>query len=79
MLLNSSADWGKSDPLNVPKTAVYLESRGAKVEDIQRLVWDNPMAFYGSQRMNLPDALGAVPADADSRTHSSIRPELAKK
>jgi predicted metal-dependent TIM-barrel fold hydrolase len=78
MLLNSSADWGKSDPLNVAKTAVYLESRGANLEDLQRLVWDNPLNFFGLHRMNLPNVLGAVPSDASSRTHSLIRPELAK-
>lgn len=53
--VNSSADWGKSDPLNVPKTAVLLESRGADPADIQRLVWDNPIAFYGADRLALPE------------------------
>lgn len=54
MTLNSSADWGRSDPLSVPKTAALLESRGADPAQIQRLVWDNPLAFYGEERMALP-------------------------
>ncbi len=53
--LNSSADWGKSDPLNVPKTAALLEARGADPAQIQKLVWDNPLEFYGAERMALPE------------------------
>ena len=29
MMINSSGDWGESDPLNVIKTAALLEQRGA--------------------------------------------------
>jgi predicted metal-dependent TIM-barrel fold hydrolase len=78
MLLNSSADWGKADPLNVPKTAALLESRGANREDIQRLVWDNPLKFFGAERMDLPETLGSVPPEASASTHSAIKPEFAE-
>jgi hypothetical protein len=46
MMLNSSADWGPSDCLNVPKTVGELRRNGFKEEDIQRVVWDNPFNFY---------------------------------
>ncbi|HEX2882463.1 MAG TPA: hypothetical protein VHO25_23240, partial [Polyangiaceae bacterium] len=46
MMLNSSADWGPSDCLNVPKTCGELRRAGFKEEDIQRVVWDNPFTFY---------------------------------
>lgn len=56
MTVNSSADWGRSDPLNVPKTAALLERRGAERSEIQQLVWDNPLRFYGAERMKLSQA-----------------------
>ncbi|MBZ0136153.1 MAG: TatD family hydrolase [Planctomycetes bacterium] len=46
MMLNSSADWGPSDCLNVPKTVGELRRNGFTEEDIQRVVWDNPFNFY---------------------------------
>ncbi|MCH2101473.1 MAG: TatD family hydrolase, partial [Planctomycetes bacterium] len=57
MMLNSSADWGDADPLNVPKTAALLESQGCARADIQRLVWNNVIEFYGIENMNLPAEL----------------------
>lgn len=53
LTLNSSADWGPSDPLNVPKTAHVLLQRGMPEAQIQALVWDNPIAFYGVDRLAL--------------------------
>ncbi len=47
MLVNSSADWGPSDPLAVPKLAVLLQLSGFPEADVQQLVWDNPVMFYG--------------------------------
>ena len=47
MLVNSSADWGPSDPLSVPKLAVIMEQSGFDYETVQRLVWDNPVRFFG--------------------------------
>jgi predicted metal-dependent TIM-barrel fold hydrolase len=46
MMLNSSADWGPSDCLNVPKTVGELRRNGFTEEQIQRVVWDNPFNFY---------------------------------
>jgi len=46
MMINSSADWGPSDPLSVPKTVLELKQRGMDAAKIQRLVWDNPLAFF---------------------------------
>jgi hypothetical protein len=75
MLVNSSADWGKADPLSVPKTAALLERRGAARAEVQRLVWDNPVAFFGAARLELP-AEGEAPDPAPaSPTHSRIREE----
>lgn len=46
MMLNSSADWGPSDCMNVPRTVGELRRQGFTEEQIQRVVWDNPFNFY---------------------------------
>jgi len=46
MMINSSADWGLSDHLSVPKTLEELRKRGAKEADLETLVWKNPLEFY---------------------------------
>jgi hypothetical protein len=48
MLVNSAADWGRSDPLKVPKTVAALLEAGIDEADVQRLVWDNPVTFFGA-------------------------------
>lgn len=46
MLINSSGDWGTSDPLSVPKTVLEMRRRGFNDAEIEKLVWDNPVSFY---------------------------------
>jgi len=46
MMVNSAADWGPSDPLMITHTVSELRSRGHKEKDLQKLVWDNPWAFF---------------------------------
>ena len=41
--LNSACDWGRSDPLAVPKTAVEMRRRGHSEETIDALVYQNPI------------------------------------
>jgi predicted metal-dependent TIM-barrel fold hydrolase len=65
MIVNSAADWGRSDPLKVPKTVEELRAADFSEADIERLVWDNPIAFYGqSGRIELGE--DAAPADPSS-------------
>ena len=45
VLINSSADWGKSDPLSVPKTALYMENEGFSENEIEKLLCNNPESF----------------------------------
>ena len=47
LIVNSAADWGRSDPLKVPKTVAALIEAGIDEADVQRLVWDNPVRFFG--------------------------------
>lgn len=46
MMINSSVDWGPSDPLMVYYTVEELKKRGAKEKDLEKLVWDNPWNFF---------------------------------
>ncbi|KAA0214867.1 hydrolase TatD [bacterium] len=46
MMVNSSADWGVSDPLNVPKTVGEMRRAGFSEAQIQTVVWDNPFNFF---------------------------------
>jgi uncharacterized protein len=46
IIVNSAADWGISDPLKVPKTIEVMRAQGIADADIQRIVWDNPVAFF---------------------------------
>ena len=62
ILINSAADWGVSDPLKVPKTAALMRESGISEADIERIVWQNPVAFFSqSGRLDLGPA-GDSPA-----------------
>jgi len=47
IVINSAADWGISDPLKVPKTVTAMREAGIPDETIARIVWDNPVTFFG--------------------------------
>lgn len=46
VLVNSACDWGVSDPLKVRKTADRMAEAGFSEDDIDRLVWRNPVDFF---------------------------------
>jgi hypothetical protein len=57
IIFNSAADWGVSDPLKVPKTVEAMYEAGIDEKTIQRVVWDNPVAFFSqSERLDLERA-----------------------
>ena len=45
-LVNSSADWGVSDPVSLPKVAGFMKQQGFTPEEANRLLFENPMKFY---------------------------------
>lgn len=47
LLINSSCDWGHSDPLAVPKVVRELQRRGMPRDQIEQLVFWNPIQFFG--------------------------------
>ncbi|MER7772882.1 TatD family hydrolase [Kitasatospora sp. NPDC096140] len=56
MLVNSAADWGNSDPLKTRKVGDTMLLAGFTEADVEQLLWENPVAFYGqSGRLDLSE------------------------
>lgn len=47
IIVDSSADWGVSDPLSVPKTANIMRQRGIPEEHIHITCYQNALSIYG--------------------------------
>jgi predicted metal-dependent TIM-barrel fold hydrolase len=47
VIVDSSADWGVSDPLSVPKTAQLMLDRGIERDAVVAATWSNAIAAYG--------------------------------
>ena len=55
--MNSACDWGVSDPLAVPKTALEMKKRGHSAEAIDKLVFQNPLKFLGQcSKFRIPNS-----------------------
>jgi predicted metal-dependent TIM-barrel fold hydrolase len=68
ILVNSAADWGKSDPLLTVATATAMLDAGFSADDVDLVMWRNPVEFYGqSGRLDL-----AAQPPEDSFAGSSI-------
>ena len=50
ILVNSSADWGPSDPLAVSQFIEVMRRRGHAASLVRRLVWENPLEFFSQSR-----------------------------
>jgi hypothetical protein len=70
MLINSSCDWGPSDPLMVPRTILEMRRRGFSDAEISKVVWENPIEFFAQS-----GRLGALAEeiDAESRQRGQAR------
>ncbi|PWD51079.1 hydrolase TatD [Serinibacter arcticus] len=47
ILVNSAADWGHSDPLTTHHTGTAMLAAGFTDDDVDRVLWRNPVEFYG--------------------------------
>jgi uncharacterized protein len=47
VLVNSAADWGKSDPLRTYATGQAMLAAGFSEDDVDQVLWRNPVGFYG--------------------------------
>lgn len=66
ILVNSAADWGVSDPLKVPKTRDAMRAAGIAEATIERVLWNNPIAFFAQSKRFDPAELEA-PLAIDQR------------
>lgn len=56
VLVNSAADWGRSDPLKTWRTGQAMLAAGFDDDEVDRVLWRNPVEFYGqSGRLDLDD------------------------
>jgi len=64
IIVDSSADWGVSDPLSVPKTAKLMLERGISEADVVKTTWQNALDAYAqSGQIDVEELLGAPQVD----------------
>jgi predicted metal-dependent TIM-barrel fold hydrolase len=68
IMINSAADWGISDPLAVPKTAVLMKEKGIPDESIKLVTYQNAItAFAQSKQINEADLAGLQEIDQSKK------------
>jgi len=81
IVVNSAADWGRSDPLKTLRVAEAMLAAGFDDGDVDKVLWQNPVAFYAqSGRLELSDedsatnstALNADAANADAMNTNAM-------
>ncbi|MFE6507367.1 TatD family hydrolase [Nocardioides sp. NPDC057767] len=55
VLVNSAADWGRSDPLRTRATGEAMLAAGFSEDDVDRVLWRNPVEFFGQSGRLLLD------------------------
>ncbi|WP_347156670.1 TatD family hydrolase [Pontibacter chitinilyticus] len=64
IIVNSSCDWGISDPLSVPKTASLMLERGISEADVRMVCYQNALTAFGqSGQMHESDWLDNMEVD----------------
>ena len=64
IIVDSSADWGVSDALSVPKTAKLMLDRGVPEEDVVKATWQNALDAYAqSGQIDEEELLGTAQID----------------
>lgn len=74
MIVNSAADWGRSDPLKTYKTGLAMLEAGFTDADVDKVLWQNPVEFYGqSDRLVLDELPGFSPSAETFAGNSVLR------
>lgn len=63
VMVNSAADWGRSDPLKTLRTGEAMLTAGFSEDDVDRVLWRNPIEFFaqsGRLMLHETDGLGAT-------------------
>jgi len=61
IIVDSSADWGVSDPLSVPKTAQLMLEQGIDPKHVELVTWQNALDAYSQSGQIDVDELLATP------------------
>ncbi|WP_051796204.1 TatD family hydrolase [Streptomyces sp. NRRL S-87] len=72
VLVNSAADWGRSDPLKTRKVGEAMLAAGFDEDTVDRVLWRNPVAFYALSGRLGPGTPVAAP-DATHEGNSILR------
>ncbi|NGN92599.1 hydrolase TatD [Nocardioides sp. KC13] len=59
VLVNSAADWGRSDPLRTRATGEAMLAAGFSEDDVDKVLWRNPVEFFGQSGRLLLDVPSA--------------------
>nr|WP_315224563.1 TatD family hydrolase [uncultured Flavobacterium sp.] len=82
IIVDSSADWGVSDPLSVPKTAALMLERGIAKEDVHLTCYKNALTAYSqSGQMHEEDWKNEMVVTQDTMFEGSsvLRGQESKK
>jgi len=77
VLVNSACDWGVSDPLKIAKTVAAMRDAGFDDDEIDKLVWRNPVEFFGQSGRLILDELGERDLAATFEGNTVLRGERA--
>jgi uncharacterized protein len=75
ILINSACDWGVSDPLKVSKTVAAMQAAGIDEDEIDKVVWRNPLEFFGQSGRLILDDLGERDMAATFEGNTLLRGE----
>ncbi|HEY0449308.1 TatD family hydrolase [Actinophytocola sp.] len=72
MIVNSAADWGRSDPLKTYKTGLAMLDAGFTESDVDKVLWQNPVAFYGQSDRLVLDELPGFASSGETFAGNSV-------
>jgi predicted metal-dependent TIM-barrel fold hydrolase len=72
VLVNSAADWGRSDPLKTYRTGQQMLAAGFTTSDVDKVLWANPVEFYGQSGRLVLDELPGFAASAETFAGNSV-------
>jgi predicted metal-dependent TIM-barrel fold hydrolase len=72
MIVNSAADWGRSDPLKTYKTGLAMLDAGFAESDVDKVLWQNPVDFYGQSDRLVLDELPGFEASSETFAGNSV-------
>jgi uncharacterized protein len=75
ILINSACDWGVSDPLKVAKTVAAMRDAGFDDDDVDKVVWRNPLEFFAQSGRLILDDLGERDLAATFEGNTLLRGE----